>query len=57
MCAAIYEYIESLETDETIWFSIRKQEIQTKIRQFLFKTMHRTQKIGKFWTTIAALTH
>jgi hypothetical protein len=47
----------SLETDKTIWLSIRKQEIQTKIRQFFFKTMHGTQKIGKFWTTIAALTH
>jgi len=54
---AIYEYTGSLETDESIWLSTRKQEIQTKIRQFLFKTMHGTQKIGKFWTTIEALTH
>jgi len=56
-CDAIHKYTGSLEMDKTIWLSIRKQEIQTKIRQFLFKTMHGTQKIGKFWTTIATLTH
>jgi hypothetical protein len=39
---AIQEYTGSLETDELIWLSIRKQEIQTKIRQFLYKTMHGT---------------
>jgi hypothetical protein len=54
---AIHEYTGSLETDEIIWISIRKKEIQTKIHQFLFKMMHRTQKIGKFWTTITTLTH
>ena len=53
----IYEYTGSLETDESIWHSIRKQEIQTKIRQFLFKTMHGTQKIGKFWAAIETYAH
>jgi ribonuclease HI len=53
----IYEYTGSLETDESIWHSIRKQEIQTKIRQFLFKTMHGMQKIGKFWAAIETYAH
>ena len=54
---AIQEYTGSLETDESLWLSIRKQEIQTKIRQFLYKTMHGTQKIGKFWSSIAPLAY
>jgi len=54
---AIHEYTGSLETDESIWLSIRKHEIQTKIRQFLYKTMHGTQKIGKFWASIATYAH
>ena len=49
---AIHKHTGSLETDESIWLSLRKQEIQTKIRQFLYKAMHRTQKIGKFWAPI-----
>ena len=53
----IQEYTETLETDKTIWISIRRKEIQPKIRQFLFKTIHGMQKIGKFWTTIQVLTH
>jgi hypothetical protein len=54
---AIQEYTNTLETDESIWLSIRKPEIQTKIRQFLYKTMHGTQKIGKFWSSIPMLAH
>jgi hypothetical protein len=54
---AICEYNRLLEMDKTIWISIQKKEIQMKIRQFLYKTIHGTQKIGKFWTTIATLTH
>ena len=49
---AILEYTGCLETDASIWTSLRKQEIQTKIRQFLFKAMHGTQKVGKYWTPI-----
>jgi hypothetical protein len=54
---AIHEYTGYLETEESIWLSTRKQEIQAKIRQFLFKMMHGTQKIGKFWASIATYAH
>jgi hypothetical protein len=56
-CIAIQEYTNTLETDELIWLSIRKPEIQTKLRQFLYKTMYRIQKIGKFWSLIIILAH
>jgi hypothetical protein len=41
-----------LETDKTIWSNVRRKDIRTKIRQFLYKAMHGTQKIGTFWEDI-----
>jgi len=46
-----------LQLQQSIWLSLRKQEIQTKIRQFLYKAMHGTQKIGKYWAPIATHTY
>jgi hypothetical protein len=40
------------ETDETIWNSLKSTTIRLKIRQFLFKATHGTQKIGHYWTHI-----
>ncbi|KAI0267776.1 hypothetical protein BC834DRAFT_869859 [Gloeopeniophorella convolvens] len=37
------------ETPETIWLHIRDKAISSKIRQFLYKAAHNTQKIGQFW--------
>ena len=42
----------SLETNETIWNLIRKSPIRLKIKQFFYKTLHGTQKIGKYWFNI-----
>ena len=49
---AIAEYMQKLETDETIWHGLQKPTIRIKIRQFLYKAMHETQKIGNFWSHI-----
>ena len=49
---AIAEYTQKLETDETIWHGLQKPTIRIKIRQFLYKAMHETQKIGNFWSHI-----
>ena len=49
---AIAEYTGKQETDEAIWRGLQKPVIRTKIRQFLYKAMHETQKIGHFWTHI-----
>ena len=45
-------YHHELETDETIWKGLQNRAIRTRVRQFLFKAMHGTQKIGKFWSRI-----
>ena len=50
---AIHKYTGALEIDGSIWLSLRKKEIQTKIRQFLYKAIHGMQKVGKYWTPIA----
>jgi hypothetical protein len=47
---AAFNYMQ--ETDETIWNSLEHTTIRLKIRQFLFKAMHDTQKIGHYWTHI-----
>ena len=49
---AIHEYNNLLETDETIWGSIRRRTLRTRVKQFLYKAMHGTQKIGRFWRNI-----
>ena len=49
---AIAEYTQTLETDETIWRGLQKPTIRIKIRQFLYKAMYETQKIGHFWSHI-----
>jgi len=48
----VVRFTNSLETDETLWHNMRHKEIRTKIRQFLYKAMHSTQKIGPFWRGI-----
>ena len=49
---AISDYNEQMETDETIWKNIQNQAFRPKVQQFLYKSMHATQKIGNFWTHI-----
>ena len=49
---AIHEYSNNLETDESIWKGTRNPNIRTRVQQFLYKTLHGTQKIGNFWSNI-----
>ena len=49
---AIQTYNNIAETDETIWAGMRRNPIRTCIKQFLYKAMHGTQKIGQYWTHI-----
>ena len=41
-----------LETDEAIWESLRSQPISPKIQDFLYKAIHGTHKIGRYWLNI-----
>jgi ribonuclease HI len=49
---ALAQYTNTLETNETLWNNTRRKEIRTKIKQFLYKAMHGTQKIGPFWRNV-----
>ncbi|KAH7913235.1 hypothetical protein BJ138DRAFT_1002755, partial [Hygrophoropsis aurantiaca] len=42
-----------MEKEDTIWNNIINRNFTPKIRQFLFKAMHNTFKVGKYWLNIA----
>lgn len=41
-----------LETNEALWGLIRKSPVRLKIRQFFYKALHGTQKVGRYWFNI-----
>lgn len=41
-----------LETDGAIWESLRRQPVRPKIQDFLYKSIHGTHKIGRYWLNI-----
>ena len=49
---AIHRVTGETETDATIWHNLRRQAIRPIIQQFLYKTMHGTYMIGKYWRPI-----
>ena len=51
----LQQFNGSMETDEAIWGSIRSQPIKPKIQDFLFKSIHGTHKIGRYWLNIENL--
>ncbi|KAJ6548698.1 hypothetical protein B0H19DRAFT_871141, partial [Mycena capillaripes] len=42
-------------SDETIWRSIRKMTLQQLTREFYWKCIHNTFKVGDFWSHIQTL--
>ena len=54
---AIEIYCGSRETDETIWKSIRKSVLRTRVKQFLYKTMHQAYMVGAIWRHIPGHEH
>ena len=51
------DYTGEHVTDEGIWRSIRTKPIRLRVQQFFFKTIHGTQKIGRFWLNIEGYNH
>ena len=49
---ALHAYSGTLEKDETIWHGMNNPALRTKVRQFMYKNMHSTQKVGEYWTHI-----
>ena len=48
----IEDHTGLLETNETIWGLIRRSPVRLRIRQFFYKALHGTQKIGRYWFNI-----
>jgi hypothetical protein len=55
--AALATQTGEIETDETLWKGTRNPTIRIRIRQFLYKAMHSTQKIGDHWRSIPRYQH
>ena len=49
----VARYTRKLETNKTIWHGLQKPTIRVKIRQFLYKAMHKTQKIGNLLRSLS----
>ncbi|KAH7906072.1 ribonuclease H-like protein [Hygrophoropsis aurantiaca] len=48
----IYEITGTLEKEESIWKNMKNRNFSPKLRQFLFKAMHNTFKVGNYWLNI-----
>jgi ribonuclease HI len=46
---AIGRYCRVYETDETIWQSVRKNTLRTRVKQFLYKSIHQAYMVGPAW--------
>jgi predicted transcriptional regulator len=51
-CTAIKRIMSKLETDGVIWNNTRKKTVRPLIQQFLYKTIHSTHMVGKYWRNI-----
>ena len=49
---AILEYNGTQEMSEAIWGGLQNPAIRIRVRQFLYKAVHGTQKIREFWDHI-----
>jgi hypothetical protein len=49
---ALAAHHNDIDTDETIWKGLHNSVLRIKTHQFLYKAMHRTQKIGNYWNHI-----
>jgi ribonuclease HI len=49
---AIHHFTNKMETDETIWINLRQAVFRTRVKQFLYKTMHNIYKVGSYWINI-----
>ncbi|EIN12477.1 RnaseH-domain-containing protein [Punctularia strigosozonata HHB-11173 SS5] len=49
---AIADLSGSVLSDEAIWLSTRRKDLRTPIRQFLFRALHNSHRIGGFWRNV-----
>lgn len=49
---AVRDYCGTHETNETIWQSLWKRALRTRVKQFLYKMMHEVYMVGPSWKHI-----
>ena len=49
---AIKRITGEIETNATIWKNTRKKTIRPLVQQFIYKTLHRTHLVRKYWSNI-----
>jgi len=54
---AVNSLCDYTPTDEQIWKSIRDRNISKSIRNFFYKSLHNTYKVGKYWNNIPTFEH
>ena len=54
---AIHHITKNLETDATIWRSIRIKTLRPLVQQFLYRTMHNTHRVGDYWSNLEGSEH
>ncbi|KAJ7708639.1 hypothetical protein B0H17DRAFT_1030346 [Mycena rosella] len=52
ICCSVEEISKYTPTDEMIWKSIRTMTLQHLSREFFWKCVHNTFRVGDFWTRI-----
>ncbi|KAI0064250.1 hypothetical protein BV25DRAFT_1800552 [Artomyces pyxidatus] len=45
-------FTHRLETDATLWRACRSPDLRAPIQQFIFRALHRSQKVGEHWASI-----
>ena len=54
---AVRRYCNAYETNKAIWQSLRKNVLRTRVKQFLYKTMHQAYMVGPAWKHIPNFRH
>ena len=54
---AVEQVNKELESDQAVWHSCRNNDISLNIRQFIFKVLHDTHRIGQYWENIPQYEH
>ncbi|KAJ6451182.1 hypothetical protein C8R45DRAFT_848593, partial [Mycena sanguinolenta] len=55
ICCSVQEVCGYTPTNETIWRSIRSVTLQRLTREFMWKCIHNTFRVGDFWSHIETL--
>ncbi|KAI0654611.1 ribonuclease H-like protein [Cubamyces menziesii] len=50
--SSVHDWCGPLYAPATLWNALRKDPIEPKVRDFLWKTLHRAYRVGPYWSVI-----